>query len=159
MKSNSPRLDDFLAFSVVMTGFSNFNLEGTGQASSYFSTTVDVVGEDLVGELLDLYRQVEQDASDDEVTLENGLRNRILSHPKLGPVGRNIIKLWYVGVWYQLPSEWRQAYGAREKDSTFVVSAQAYPEGLLWPAIGANPSGAKGPGYGTWGEKPVFGQL
>ncbi|HYO83919.1 MAG TPA: hypothetical protein VES20_21125, partial [Bryobacteraceae bacterium] len=36
----------------------------------------------------------------------------------------------------------------------FMVSAAAYTEGLLWPAIGANPPGAKGPGYGSWALPP-----
>jgi hypothetical protein len=57
-------------------------------------------------------------------------------------------------MWYELPRAWTEAYGAREKNFTFTVSANAYTEGLIWPAIGANPSGAKAPGYGSWADPP-----
>jgi hypothetical protein len=59
-----------------------------------------------------------------------------------------------VGAWYPLPAAWRGTFGELEKDTTFVVSPAAYTEGLLWPTIGANPAGAKGPGYGTWSVPP-----
>jgi hypothetical protein len=34
------------------------------------------------------------------------------------------------------------------------VNESAYTEGLLWVAIGANPPGAKAPGYGSWARPP-----
>lgn len=159
MTSDQKLFDDFMAFSVVVTGFSEFKLYGTGHADHYLSTVVDIVGEAPVRELLRGFRAIERDSAGDASVLEDRLRAVIFSHAKLGPIARNIIKLWYVGSWYQLPFEWREAYGVRERDSTHVVSPTAYPEGLLWPAIGANPSGAKGPGYGTWSEPPIIGEL
>lgn len=154
MKSDSARFQDFLAFSAVVTGFTKFRLVGTGQADLYFSTVVDVVGDASVLELLQAFRRVRDEAGEDEAALDRLLRSEIFSHEKLGPIARNILKLWYVGTWYQLPDEWGEAFGALEKDTTFVVSPVAYTEGLLWPTIGANPSGAKAPGYGTWSAPP-----
>lgn len=154
MKSDDARFQDFLAFSTVVTGFTKFRLVGTGQADLYFSTLVDVVGEASALELLQAFRRVRDEAGEDEAALDRLLRSEIFSHEKLGPIARNIIKLWYVGAWYQLPDEWREAFGAVEKDTTFVPSPVAYTEGLLWPTIGANPSGAKAPGYGTWSAPP-----
>ena len=60
-----------------------------------------------------------------------------------------------MATWYQLPQSWRETFGVKESDRTFVVSPQAYPEGLLWPAIGVNPPAAKAPGYGTWSNPPL----
>ena len=74
------------------------------------------------------------------------LRRDVFSDLRLGPVARNIIKLWYVGIWYELPPEWIDAFGAREKNYTFMVSASAYTEGLLWPADRRQPPGRQGPG-------------
>jgi hypothetical protein len=145
--------DDFLSLSVVLTGYSRFRLLGTGQAQLYFSTLTDVVGDDAVTALLQAFRRVHDTAVND-AAVEPLLRAEILSDEKLGPIARNTIKLWFVGVWYQLPPEWRNAYGIREKDVTFVPTPAAYVEGLLWPTIDANPSGAKGPGYGTWALPP-----
>jgi hypothetical protein len=82
---------------------------------------------------------------------EELLRSKIFDDAKLGPLARSIIKLWYVGIWYALP-------GASSSDPRMVAPA-AYMEGLLWRAIGANPSGAKAPGYASWAEPPQYPAL
>lgn len=148
----------FLKFSVVVTGFPKFHLEGTGLASLYFETVRDIIGEELFKELLETFHRLEElkaKENNDESILTNGLRSEILGSEKLGPIARNIIKLWYVATWYQLPQSWRDVFGTKKNDRTFIISPQAYPEGLLWPAIGVNPPGAKPPGYGTWSEPPL----
>ncbi|HUP50697.1 MAG TPA: hypothetical protein VNA04_18125 [Thermoanaerobaculia bacterium] len=154
MGADRKLFEEFLTFSSVLTGFKTFRLRGTGQAEVYFSTVNDIVGEGMVKELLETFRGVVRGAGDDAAAFERGLRREILSDGKLGPVARHVIKLWYVGIWYELPGEWREAYGENEKDRTFVVSPVSYTEGLLWPAIGANPSGAKPLGYGMWATPP-----
>jgi hypothetical protein len=142
------RLERFLAFSADVTAFSVFQLRGTGQAEAYLATVVDVVGEALVDELLERHARLPDGDREDL------LRREIFSDEQLGPIARNVVKLWFVGIWYELPAAWREAFGARERDVTFTVSATAYTEGLLWPAIGANPPGAKAPGYGSWAAPP-----
>jgi len=150
--SASDQLERFLDFSSEMTGFSVFDLEGTGQAQPFLDAVTGVVGEELVDELLDAYVGVDDQVRSKE--RETMLRRAILSDEKLGPIARNVIKLWYVGIWYELPAEWTDAFGAHENDRMFTVSPAAYTEALLWPAIGANPPGAKGPGYGNWALPP-----
>jgi hypothetical protein len=154
MTIDTQKFEDFLGLSVALTGFSSFNLQGTGQASPYCSTILDIVGEPIFFELLSTFRDLETKAKGDDAALAECLRQDIFSSDKLGPIARNIIKLWYVGTWYQLPDSWRDAFGVREKDITFVVSAVAFTEGLLWPTLGVNPPAAKAQGYGTWGQKP-----
>jgi len=154
MTIDTQKFDNFLGLSVALTGFPSFNLQGTGLASLYYSTLVDIVGETTFSELLDTFRDLETKAKGDETALAECLRQDIFSSDLLGPIARNIIKLWYVGTWYQLPDSWRDAFGAREKDTTFVVSAVAFTEGLLWPTLGVNPPAAKAQGYGSWGQKP-----
>jgi hypothetical protein len=147
------QLQAFVAFSAAVTGFTQFDLQGTGQADAYRSTVAEAVGDDVLAELLEAWGRV-CDGAESESSLAQNLRRDIFSDPKLGPVGRNIIKLWYVGMWYALPPAWIEAFGVREKNNTFMVSASAYTAGMLWPAIGGNPPGAKGPGYGSWAEPP-----
>jgi hypothetical protein len=142
------RLERFEAFSADVTAFTVFQLRGTGQAEAYLATVVDVVGETLVDELLARHERL---ADGDR---EDLLRREIFSDEQLGPIARNVVKLWFVGIWYELPAAWREAFGARERDFTFMVSPTAYTEGLLWPTIGANPPGAKAPGYGSWAAPP-----
>lgn len=142
-------LGAFLELSAVLTGFTTFRLRGTGQAEAYLATLHEVVGEATVTALLAAWRSVAVEAE-----VDRALRLDILSDERLGPVARNLIKLWYVGTWNALPADWREAYAATDRDRTFVVSPEAYTEGLLWPAIGANPSGAKPLGYGMWATPP-----
>jgi hypothetical protein len=152
--SDAVRLDRFLEFSSVATAFTVFELRGTGMAADYLATVDRVVGCAVTNKLLDAYDRVWPEAVTTSATSANLIRREILSDPTLGPVARNIVKMWYVGTWYALPSAWVEANGARPADMTFVVSATAYTEGLLWPAIGANPPGAKPPGFGTWVGPP-----
>ena len=144
----------FVAFSADVTGFTEFELRGTGQASEYLSTVVAVVGEQFVDELHDAHERLAGEARGNPAALEDLLRRDIFSDEKLGPIARSIVKLWYIGIWYELPRAWCEAFGAREKNTTFMVSPTAYTEGLLWPAIGANPPGAKAPGYASWAQPP-----
>lgn len=146
----------FLSLSATLTGYSRFRLLGTGQAGPYLATTRRAVGDDVLGELLTTFADVHGDAAGDEQELDRGLRARILSDDKLGPIARNVIKMWFVGTWYQLPQEWRDEYAVREQHSTHVVSPASYTEGLLWPTIGANPPGAKGQGFGSWVGPPAI---
>ncbi|WP_447002255.1 hypothetical protein ACRAKI_21230 [Saccharothrix isguenensis] len=170
------KLREFVKFSATVTGFSEFDLWGTGQAEAYYETVVDQEGPDAI-------------------------QNAIFSDPcavPADPVVQSIIKLWYVGVWYgpdlagrvdvaawtapgrsgakpaapddSQPEEnqpWHavsgqgqpgedRAHATDGRKALFVVSPEAYTEGLLWRAIGAHPSGAKAPGYGSWANPPTF---
>jgi hypothetical protein len=151
---NNPQPEDFYALSVVLTGYSTFELHGTGVGAEYFNTVQNAVGNDNFAELLNTFRiRVEEPAAGDQTTLERLMRSEILSNTKLGPIARNIIQMWYVGNWYELPSAWYAAYYQKDTVApTAVVSAQAYQEGLVWKAMEAKPMGAKWPGFGTWGE-------
>ncbi|MET8565110.1 hypothetical protein ABZV75_32805 [Streptomyces flaveolus] len=170
------QLRDFVKFSAAVTGFSEFDLWGTGQAEVYYETVLNQEGPDAIQKAI---------ASDPHAAPAD-------------PVVNSIIKLWYVGVWYgpelvgrmdvaawtapgksgskpavpddsqpevtrfgqavagqHQPGEDR-AHGENERRALFVVSPDAYTEGLLWRAIGAHPTGAKAPGYGSWVNPPVF---
>lgn len=168
----------FLDLSAVLTGFSTFDLGATGQSEAYLATVEEVIGEENLDELLDAFdaaRQEGQEAGHGEADeaareeaaeagseiddgaehrFDRALRRAVLSDPKLGPIARRLVKLWYVGIWYELPEIWREQYGRTEADRTRVVSPQAYQEGLLWPAVGANPPGAKPFGFGIWANPP-----
>lgn len=152
--TDSERLSNFFDLSSKLTAFSVFDLQGTGQAEAYLSTVTDVVGEEIVDKLLDTYVRLKTAAAVEGHDIDGMLRREILADEMLGPIARNIVKMWYVGVWYQLPAAWRQTFGMRENDFMHMVSAASYTEGLLWTTIGANPNGAKAPGYASWAQPP-----
>lgn len=149
-------MEYFLDFSVAATGFSRFELQGTGQASLYFETVVEQIGEEILGELLQTFNELVQSAEKEykPAIFTEGLDYKIMASGKLGPVARNIIKLWYIATWDSLPSQWQNWYATSEDNSPFIPSPQAYPEGLVWRAVGVNPPGAKPQGYGTWSDPP-----
>ena len=166
--------DDFMALSVDLTAFGETDLLGTGLAHRYLAKVRAACGDEITVALLDAHRAARADASRgqddgvagrrdgtrpasaplDPVRLDRALRHRLFSDERLGPVARNVVKLWYAGMWYGLPAEWTDRYGARAAAETSTVTPASYQEGLLWPAIGANPPGAKAPGYGTWAQPP-----
>jgi hypothetical protein len=151
--------EEFLSLSVDLTAFGETDLLGTGLAYQYLAKVRAACGDEVVIALLDAHRAARADAagdngSHDRTRLDRALRHRIFSDDRLGPVARNVIKLWYSGTWYGLPPEWTDCYGANAAAETSTVTAASYQEGLLWRAIGANPPGAKPPGYGTWAEPP-----
>lgn len=152
-------LEEFLSLSVDLTAFEETELLGTGLAHQYLVKVRAACGDEVVTALLDAHRAARADAADDArghdlARLDRALRHRIFSDDRLGPVARNVIKLWYAGLWYGLPPEWTDCYGAQTAAETSTVTAASYQEGLLWRAIGANPPGAKAPGYGSWARPP-----
>lgn len=148
------RMEAFLAFSAEVTAFTAFQLRGTGMAGTYLDTVVRVVGAAIPDDLLRAHALAPHPLGSDRASRDAHLRLAIFGDARLGPVARNIIKLWYLGIWYELPRAWIEAHGAGAANVKFMVSAQAYTEGLLWPAIGANPPGAKAPGYASWVGPP-----
>jgi hypothetical protein len=153
--STSDTFDAFIELSVALTAFDRVTLFGTGQAQDYFDAVSSIVGEQRMDAIAAIWRSIIADTID-PAEIRVALRRDLLGDMELGPITRNILKLWYTGTWYQLPSAWRDQFGASHEDVTFVISAASYPEGLLWKAIGANPHGAKAPGYGTWANPPTI---
>ncbi|MEO1004655.1 MAG: hypothetical protein AAFW67_02140 [Cyanobacteria bacterium J06638_38] len=157
MSSPSELMTSFLKLSVALTGFSEFHLQGTGQTELYLATVEQNIGSELLLELLKTFQDLTLKAksADDDAILTAGLRSEILGSEKLGVIARNIIKLWYVATWYPLPKSWQATFGSGDTEQKpYIVAPQAYPEGLVWSAIGVNPPGAKAPGFGTWSEPP-----
>lgn len=161
-------LDQFVAFSATATAFSAVDLWGTGMAKAYLATVIDEAGPDILRELLDAWAAASGEP-------DQAPFGEIFTSEKLGPLARNIVKLWYSGIWYETPAHWVARFGLPVKavptqrraaqrghqpgparTAPFVVSPAAYTEGLLWRAVGAHPAGAKAPGYGSWAEPPVI---
>jgi hypothetical protein len=145
-------MDQFLALSIDLTGFTRFALQSTGMSDEYLNAAVRVLGKHIVDELLTKYTS----AITSQQPRREQLRRQILGDERLGPIARNIIKMWYSGIWEPLPNLWVERYGPIQENSGFMVSGNAYREGLLWLALGANPPGAKAHGYDSWSKPPQF---
>jgi hypothetical protein len=139
------RTDRFTELSSFLTGYGRVELLGTGLAGLYLKTLDTVLPAEVVDELLDAFAALPAGRAGGET---------ILDDPKLGPVARNVILLWYCGTWAALSDAWRAAYGSSPFDTTRVISAEAYQGALQWAAAGAHPAGARQQGYGAWSLPP-----
>jgi hypothetical protein len=147
------RFQRFLALSAELTAFKIFELNGTGVAQDYMKTVEEIVGTATLDAMLDLHAGLPRQGPNG-LDRKGVVSRELLGHAKVGPVARNLMKLWYTGTWNRLPTAWSERYGPAPRDRTFVVSPASYIEGLMWKAIGAHPAGAKGPGYGSWRHPP-----
>jgi hypothetical protein len=144
--STNTELESFLAISAELTGFSSAELHATGNVRHLF----EEFGTTLGFELCRHFVQVHLAPADR------------LASPFYGPIARNLIRMWYLGQWQRLPTEWVtsipkefQPFDEFGRNFNRVISAQAYKEGLAWSAIGANPPAAKQPGFASWAEPPT----
>jgi hypothetical protein len=133
---NDP-LERFVALSATLTGFREVDLLATGQARPYLNLVLSVAGEALTARLL---------AAEGQAALADA---------DLGPLARNVIVLWYLGQWDQMPRDWRDRHGASPADVAHVASAAAFRAGLVWPAIGTHATSANPPGFGSWASPPA----
>jgi hypothetical protein len=139
------RADRFLRLSAALTGFGRVTLLGTGVAGEYLRALDAILPAGMTDELL---------ASAEPGGDPDAAAARVLDDPKLGPVARNVILMWYCGTWAGLPDDWRAAHGASPLDTRHVVSGGAYLSGLQWAAAGAHPAGGLQQGFGAWGLPP-----
>ena len=139
----------FVNLSVHLTGFSETELLGTGMISEYYDRVVSAIGDKPCGELWAFNETLNQlaRAGSGSSALTHEIDSRLLSSDTLGPIARNIIKLWYLGSWPD----------ADAKVGVAFTSAEAYRQGLIWKAMGTHPPGAKQPGFGSWSRVPVGG--
>jgi hypothetical protein len=144
------RAERFVELSAFLTGYGHVELYGTGLTGLYLKTLDTVLPAGVIDELLAaLPAGRDQAAAGDQAAGET-----ILDDPKLGPVARNVILLWYCGTWTAMSDAWRAAYGSSPFDISRVVSAEAYQGALQWAAAGAHPAGARQQGFGAWSTPP-----
>jgi len=139
----------FVALSAFLTGFDEIQLLGSGLAEEHFAVLTDVLPADIVQDLLAAFDALP--SGDDR---QAAASTTLIADPRLGPVARNIIVLWYSGTWTQMPSAWRDAYGASPLDTTRTTSGAAYRAGLQWLVAGAHAPGAAHQGFGAWALQP-----
>ncbi len=145
-------LESFLSLSASLTGFDRVDLLGTGLAQEYFQQVVSAVGETISQELWTIAQNLPARTTNE---LETAIRQDLLSSPKFGPIARNIIQLWYSGLWNGLPQAWRNQYGVNPLDATHFTSTAAFQQGLIWKTMSSHPDAAKQPGFGSWSLKPT----
>ena len=149
----------FLDFCGEVTGYSAFDLEGTGLVDDHHQLVQAVLGPELTEALGERLRVA--------LAYPAGSEGRRLAIAELrasgspfGPVVTALMSLWYLGTWNQLSDAWyaavgRPVPGAADPGRTHVPSALAYIEQLSYRTALAHTPGAKATGFGSWSKPPI----
>jgi hypothetical protein len=156
MKSKPDGRDEFLSFSVILTGYDKAALESTGMTGPYYDTLLEAVGAAVADEMLLLATAIIKKAGKDEALLYREIKRQLFTSPRYGAICNSIVQLWYMGTWFALPVQWQTLYGEVPGiTADRMVSTEAYQQGLIWDVIGAHPPGAKQPGFASWSFNPL----
>jgi hypothetical protein len=128
------RLDAFFQLSVALAAHEL----SVHLAETYLERVREATGAHL-DMLLDLF-QTRLKAGDDPVKI---VKDTLLPDPKLGPVARTILLLWYIGgIQNPASGDWE------------LTSADHYYRALVWQAIGAHPPTLSNGYFGHWKYPP-----
>lgn len=160
--NTSERRAIFLALSAELTGYSELDLEATGNVDVYHA----LVDEQCGPRICDMFYTAAEDvvqAKGPQARAE-AMRIDVLASPTVWPLCQGIITLWYLGAWNTPAAAWYHGAGAQPPAGvtpgrSIVPSAQAYTAQLAYRAAGAHPPGANPTGYGSWSLDPVFGDF
>lgn len=154
MAAEPPLPDDFVtAFvevSAAVTGLSPLELHGTGLTGAHAHFVVNVLAaSDNAQQFIDAIGTLAA-APDPATAIPVALRDAFL-----GPVLTNVIALWYLGQWLQLPVGWYHGQAQPSIDTNTIPSTLAYEQAFAWRLAGAHPPGSRPTGYGGWAFPPV----
>jgi hypothetical protein len=137
----APPAEGFIDASARLTGFDAYELYGTGMSGLYHATVLDQVGREAINRFVEDLAAAGGDPG-------------LISDETSTEIARAITHLWYLGVWPQLARPVHSALGRESANTAFIVSPQAYTEGLVWRTFHGHPAGAKAPGFGSWADPP-----
>lgn len=150
-------VNGFIKLSSTITGYSETELLATGLPDFYYKLVSGILSEEFLDEMTTLYLKIVEENEGHPKKIAEELTVQIFENEKWGPVGRNIIQLWYLGQWNQLNGKWCIKNRKQCNDcnhETFIPSGEAYVEGLAWDALAAHPMAGKQVGFAAWSFPP-----
>jgi hypothetical protein len=144
-------LDAFVTVSCATTGFTALELQGTGLIDAHANLVVGVLAasgnaDQFMNAMVTLAA-----APDPSTAIPAAMQDRFM-----GPLLSNVIALWYLGQWLQLPASWYVDGPQPAVDTDTIPSPLAYAQAFAWRIAGAHPPGSRPTGYGGWGLQPVM---
>ena len=132
----------FLTISVLLTGFTEFELQTTGMLDTYYETVSANSDPKSVDSFASEVSKILRDFGPFEVAMNEQIEARLIKQAPFDDLARQIMLLWYTGIWTTagVPA---------------MVNTSAYFQGLIWQAANTHPAGALQPGYGSWAELPL----
>lgn len=140
-------LEIFVDLSVVLTGFSKDKLQPTHDtlklSEEYYDTLVKEVAAPTLNQLAEAFTSLQDPSGNVDLAK---FKEEIINNTDLGPIAKNIIQMWYVGIWYYIPFNAGEGY---------IISDNAYTHGLVWTAMQAHPMGYSEENFGYWETAPA----
>lgn len=147
--SSASRLDQFVALSSALTGFTTNVLSPPFDPTDpplkqLYLSTADKDDQPTVDALLAAFAKIQTQPPQ---TIANTLLEVDNPRPSATALmARSIIKMWYLGSWYPT--------GSLSATDGSVVSMNAYTGGLAWVAMQAHPMGYSELKFGYWNSPP-----
>jgi hypothetical protein len=135
----------FLGLSSILTGFEVVDLVATGMVDTYQAQFTKMLPSGEPAAILDAWSAIAAQGGD-RTTQEAAVRAEMWCEPML-PALQSLTMMWYLGNWYADPTD--------PTDFGTLLSGQAYEQGLVWPAVGTKPLGARPTGFGSWALPPT----
>jgi hypothetical protein len=136
-------LDRFVRLCAPLTGFTVYDLHGTGMARLYYDTARRELGPEHLDSFLDVWEEAYGTGQGPV---------RLAAREK--EIARALVYLWYSGAFPRIAPAVHAELRREGPNREFMASPTSYPEGLVWRAFGGHPPGAKPPGFGTWALGP-----
>jgi hypothetical protein len=148
----STDLDNFVGLSSALTGIPIARLapqlDPIGLPPLFLDYVTPRVTTEVLNPLLTQYATLAADnISPDKIAQQVLVTTQPTPNSVLA--ARSIMKLWFLGVWYQ-PYD----AGNYKKGDSAVVSDQAYINSWAWKAAQAHPMGYSESFFGYWNEQP-----
>lgn len=135
-------LETFVALSSILTGYPKSTLKPGADihrlSELYLKTLNAEVPSEVISDLNSTFLGLSNPN-------EASVKAAIVNNSALGLVAKNIIKMWYLGIWYNLNDK---------PDESYVISSSAYTNGMVWSTMYAHPMGYSEGNFGYWNTAP-----
>lgn len=137
-------LDTFVKLSSILTGYPESTLKPGADTQKLSEQYFDTLNKELSTEILEKLNSTFLGIPS---PTEASVKAKIIDDTTFGPIAKNIIKMWYLGIWYDLNA-------TPESDTSYVISSIAYKNGMVWSTMYAHPMGYSEGNFGYWNTPP-----
>lgn len=127
--------ETFLTISVLLTGFDEMELLGTGMLDTYFNVAMD---KNSHKDVTNFFATVDKILAGNKNDINDQISQELMPQAYFAGMAQNIIIMWYMGSWMNT-----------------IISPTSYTQGLIWKAADTHPPGAKQPGFASWSKAPI----
>lgn len=137
-------LDTFVKLSSILTGYPETTLKPGADTQKLSEQYFETLNKELTSETLEVLNSTFLGISS---PTEASVKAKIVDDTTLGRIAKNIIKMWYLGIWYDLNSP-------EDSGEGYVISSIAYKNGMVWSTMYAHPMGYSEENFGYWNTPP-----